>query len=649
MFRNDRSSTIITDSPRITNYIKELSGRADMDFLFAHPQLRKEQAKLAQAIFKTIQDKGQLVAHAPTGLGKTAASLGPALTIAQQQKLTIFYLTSRHTQHRIVLETVNNINTLHGTAFCATSVIGKKWMCLQEGAEQMNAGDFFAFCRTLRKDNKCLFYTKARGKGNVVADIALTQLRSSPATAERIIEESKKHELCPYEVGLMYAEQADVIIADYFYLFYPHIRDRFLDKIKKRLEESILIIDEGHNLPHRLRDILSKKMTSIMIKGARTEAEKYELEDIKEPLEELERLLTSLSPAPGKERLLTKEQLHKTITTIKPYDEFVAELVFCGELVLSQQKQSRIAWIASFLEEWTAHDKGFARIISRDNTQTTITLRCLDPALLSKDATQQAYASILMSGTLTPPEMYRDVLGFTKANTQEFRSPFEQHKRLPIIIPKTTTKFTKRSETEFKRIAAVCASTANTIPGNVIIFFPSYHLRDKIYEHFIEWYDHTIFMEQPGLTQEKKNELLERFSTHKERGACLLAVSTGSFGEGVDLPGVLKGVLIVGLPLNKPDLETQELIKYYDQQLGKGWDYGYTQPAMNKTFQNAGRCIRTENDYGVLAFIDERYAWEQYRKCFPKSWDVHLSHDHLADIEDFFLTHQRRCQKMKKQ
>jgi DNA excision repair protein ERCC-2 len=116
-----------------------------------------------------------------------------------------------------------------------------------------------------------------------------------------------------------------------------------------------------------------------------------------------------------------------------------------------------------------------------------------------------------------------------------------------------------------------------------------------------------------------------------------MAVTAGSFGEGVDLPGdLLKAVVVVGLPLEKPTLEVKELIDYYDMKFGKGWQYGYTYPAMIKTLQNAGRCIRSETDKGVVCFVDERYAFKQYHDLFPPDYDIKITKMYEEKIKEFF-------------
>ena len=83
-------------------------------------------------------------------------------------------------------------------------------------------------------------------------------------------------------------------------------------------------------------------------------------------------------------------------------------------------------------------------------------------------------------------------------------------------------------------------------------------------------------------------------------------------------------------------METTELINYFDSKYSKGWDYAYIFPAMQKTMQAAGRCIRTENDKGVIVFLDERYSWNNYFKCFPPDYNINVTMLPLKRIGEFF-------------
>jgi len=585
----------------------------------------------------SLKTRTHLVAHAPTGLGKTAATLAPALAYALKNNLNIFFLTSRHTQHKIVIDTLLDIKKKYNTKFTATSIIGKKWMCLVQGASTMRSSDFSEFCKALREDQKCEFYENSKTK-NIKFKRALEQIEKiSPQTTEQIIEISRKEKLCPYELAVKLAAKSKVIVCDYYYMFHPNIRESFLAKTGKTLENSIIIVDEGHNLPARIRELLTVRISNGIIRRAMKEVKKFHFDDLLEILLELEGILARIANElkESNETLVSKERFLDEFKSIGDYDEILARLQFAADKIREEQKKSSLGTIALFLELWPEGTLGFCRFLRKQNDFIILTQRCLDPSLETSSIIQNSYVTILMSGTLSPTSMYADLLGFPEKTAQlELPSPFPKQNKLAVIIPKTTTKFTARNPEQFKAIAGICAEITNKIPGNSAIFFPSYHLRDEINNYFQTKCEKTIILEQPTLNKQEKQELLDKFRKYKQ--AVLLGVAAGSFGEGIDLPGVLDGVIIVGLPLDRPDLETKELINYYDKKFRKGWDYGYIMPALTKTMQNAGRCIRSETDRGVIVFLDQRYTWPNYFRVFPSDWNLRITLNYLEEINKFF-------------
>ncbi len=605
--------------------------------LFPHESPRAGQKELIETIRQGLAERKAVLAHAPTGLGKTAAALSPALDIALSKDVAIVFLTSRHTQHQIVLDTLKKLKERTGTSVLATSMIGKKWMCAQENVENMSSGDFAHYCKSLVEADACEFYKNARGKNNLAGLKVLADLKvHAPQSSEVVVRKCIEERVCPYEMSLMLAEESKVIIADYYYLFHPNIRDMFLNKIKKKLDQLIVIVDEGHNLPSRLRDLQTSRLTTSQLRLAQGEAKKHGLDDIHSLLVELNDVIVKLGANVRDERLCKEEDLVKALEKVKPFEEWIGELEVAGEMVREDDKSSHIGAVSDFLIGWRGGTAGFARIVSKKDFTTTISNRCLDPALLTKKVFDECYAPIVMSGTLSPTQMYADILGLQGSIAKSFQSPFAQKNRLTLIVPKTTTKFSFRSERQFQEIGAITSEIASAIPGNVMVFFPSYSVRDQVEPHFSKGYKREVFFERPGASKEERQGLLTRFSAEAKKGAALLGVAAGSFGEGVDLPGILKGVIVVGLPLDRPDLETTQLIEYYDKKFGKGWEYGYTLPAMTRCIQNAGRCIRTETDRGVIAFVDERYAWPRYSNTFPPEWNAKVAPNYQEEINKFF-------------
>jgi DNA excision repair protein ERCC-2 len=620
----------------------------DKEILFPYDKIRKIQDVMLNDVYDSIKNKKNIIIHAPTGIGKTVSVLAPALSYAMDKDLTIFFLTSRQTQHKIAIDTLKQIKKkFNNNDFNVADIIGKKWMCMQE-VESLYSNDFTDYCKKLRDDNQCEFYSNTRKKSirpTIVAENELNELKVlGPMHVGDLINNCRKPKLCPYEMVSLLAKDAKVIIADYNYIFNPDIRDGLFSKANKQLENSIIIVDEGHNLPARARELLTAKLSTFIIDRAIKEANKFEFFNVLPILKNLKEVFDELSfdlNFNKEEKLIRKYEFVDKVNERQKYDEIITELNFTGDLIREKQKQSYVGSIGKFLEAWVNDDNGFARIIKKNfDNNLILNYRCLDPSLVTRDVIERSYCTIIMSGTLTPTFMYKDILGFNDTMEKVYENPFPKDNRLCLIVPETTTKFTRRNNEEYMKIAAVCNKIVDKIPGNTLLFFPSYDLRDKVYKNLYDISSKKFIIEKPNLSKEEKEKILEEFKENKDKGSVLLAVSTGNFGEGIDLPGdFLKGVVIVGLPLEKPDLETKELIDYYQEKYNNGFDYGYIFPAITKCLQNAGRCIRSETDRGVIIFLDERFAWQNYLRCLPEDMGFKISKMYDERIEKFFNRH----------
>ena len=623
--------------------------------LFPYEKIRNIQDELIADINKCLIDRMNLVVHAPTGLGKTAASLCPALAYAVANNKTVFFLTCRHTQHLVAIETLKMIKDKFGINIINTDIIGKKWMCPVPGVQGLSSGDFYEYCKSQKDDNQCEFYLNTRkksGRATEKAEFVLEKIKQlCPCDCEKIIEICSQENLCPYEMSAILAQHSKVIVADYYYVFHPTIRQNFFSKAKKELANSILIIDEGHNLPSRARDLMTSQISTFSINKAVSEAKKFSYKEALHELRILKEVLEELSldiKEKEDERLITKKEFVKKVEEqVDDYDELISHFELIGEEVREKKKKSYIGSIAHFLESWLGQNECFARILSKkkyhEKEYYSLAYRCLDPSLLTRDVLNSSHCSVLMSGTLTPTAMYKELLGFGNVIERKYNSPFPPHNKLSMIIPRTTTKFTKRSPEMYESIAEITSDIVNNVPGNSAVFFPSYSVRDNVYAFFQNKCDKTVFLEMSGISNAEKEEILSKFKTYKNSGAVLLGIASGSFSQSIDLPGdLLKAVVVVGLPLEKPDLETKELIDYYEKKYGKGWDYGYVFPAISKCLQGAGRCIRSEHDRGIIVYLEERFAWPNYFKCFPPDTNIKINNiNFLEKIKEFFENQQK--------
>lgn len=618
---------------------------------FPFPKIRDGQSQLLEAVRNAVQNKKCLLANAPTGIGKTAGVLAPALEYALANNLTVIFLTPRHSQHKIVVDTICEIQKKTGAKIRATDIIGKRWLCNLESAEDMQQADFDSYCNAMKKEDACSFcnntWLKAGGL-TPSAKTALTKLENSILHAE----DAKKlcKDLCPADLISESARGANVIIADYFHIFHPAVREIFLRKTGKLLEDCILVVDEAHNVPARVRGLFSSQLSGFQLERAISEADEFgnkmlaqDLEFAKEFLEKVVR-----KKFDGKfslqEMFIKKDDVSGIFDKVGGKDEFINNIEETAEKVREKKKKSYLGGIMSFFSNWDGPDLGFARILKRTierKPDFCITYDCLDPHIATKEIFEGASSAILMSGTLQPIEMYEELFGISPLRIEKLvlSSPFPPENRLCIALNGVTTKFTKRDDEGLMKIAGSIVNVINNARGNIGVFFPSYSLRDSVFSLIERSAEKPFLLEMPNMSKEQKHEIYKKFvkAANNFQGATLLGVIGGNFNEGVDFPGkIMNTVVIVGLPLERPDLLTEALINYYDFKFNRGWDYGYSYPAITKAVQTAGRVIRSETDRGVIVFMDERYLWSNYRKVLPKDMDLKISKDIGKEVGDFF-------------
>src|SRR3989338_5268989 len=98
-----------------------------MAMTFPHEKIRPSQKEFMEDVKHSIENKRHLIADVPTGIGKTIASLFPAMNYALSNNKTIFFLTSRLSHHRMAVETLKMMKKENN--FSAMDIIGKKHLC----------------------------------------------------------------------------------------------------------------------------------------------------------------------------------------------------------------------------------------------------------------------------------------------------------------------------------------------------------------------------------------------------------------------------------------------------------------------------------------------------------------------------------------
>ncbi|MBS3062896.1 MAG: ATP-dependent DNA helicase [Candidatus Diapherotrites archaeon] len=632
------------------------------DIYFRFDQPRPHQDALMLDIGNAIEQGKHILCHAPLGMGKTDAALGPALSYALKHHKTVFFLTPKISQHDIAVQVVNGLAKKFKLNVRAVDLVGKKYMCSDPVLSQAEFDGFYEVCSKRVRREQCAFYAnfpgfdkKARDSAKAYLDATLSkygvvwshhQLRDYAVNFRLGKDELP---LCAYELSVQVARECNVVIADYYHLLAPSIGEVMLKKLAKKLEDAIVIVDEAHNLPERVRKLMSCSLTTFALRKAEEELFKLNQEGLREKLKALEKAVKAIARASlsleRHEALVSKDKLLDPLKgEIDDFEALATELREQGVeyMEATNKSSSYLVQLANFVERWPGNLEGHVRIVKRMNNgeDYSLSMKALDPALVSRGIFDQVHSAVLMSGTLLPLEMYADTLGLPRERTvmKEYKSPFPLENRLHLVVPTVSTKYTSRNFEEYQKIAKEIAKVVNVVPGNSVAFFPSYQVLDSVYPFLAPLVSREIIRQNGRMTSSELSNLLTRFrNAGSAFGAVLLAVAGGSVAEGLDFPGnQLLGAVIVGIPLAEMSLEVQCLIDYFDEKFARGWHYGYLYPAITKAIQASGRVIRSPTDEGIVVFLDKRYTWDNYRNCFPKGFAPIVTEEPEKYIKTFW-------------
>ncbi|PKM55565.1 MAG: ATP-dependent helicase [Firmicutes bacterium HGW-Firmicutes-3] len=568
---------------------------------------RKGQKQLMHGVYKTIIEGQKLFARAPTGIGKTIATLYPAIKALGEKKTEkIFYLTAKTIGKEVANQTLNLLED-QGMVLKRVTITAKEKICLNE----------------VTKCNKedCPY---ALGHYDRVNTAIEAVFKATDCYTREVIESfAKLHQVCPYELSLDLALFCEVIVCDYNYVFDPSAKlQRFF------VEGSggyTLLIDEAHNLVDR-----GRSMYSVVL-------EKDQILDLRRKVKDLDtrlyKYMTRLNQKMLHYRKACENYEHLRFETKDmPYDieDDLRAIIYRTEKIFKEhQNWQYMEMLLDFF--FTAYDyvkktelysEKYITSFEKKGNNLRIHLYCMDPSDNIRMATNEMKGVVYFSATLLPMSYYMDLLGGNKENYgMMLSSPFDSEKLGLVIDRSISTKYQNR-ESSIGPIGEHIMTIAREKKGNYLVFFPSYKymedvLNDLVFSRKVEEEFDLLYQER-GLTEAAKEAFIQSFEKPRERSLIAFSVLGGMFSEGIDLVGNrLIGVLIVGVGLPMICYENDLIKEHFGQ---KGFDYAYVYPGMNKVLQAAGRVIRTVHDMGVVVLLDERFAGHQYRALFPLEW-----------------------------
>ena len=655
-------------------------GGGDFPFL-AHNNPRPGQIDMIRECRESLSNKGHHLAAAPTGIGKTAASIAAALEVAMNSSVKphILFLTGRQSQHKIVIDTVRKINSRLGNNFRdikVVDIIGRESMC-----EVVDIQTGRCLCEQGSSES-----ARARLKEDV-----RNYILQSPRHVFETVEKSKTFGVCAWQTCRSAVKDCDILVCDYNHVFAEQVRENSLPSMGISLQNSIIIVDEAHNLPDRIRMSMERVITPIIVRNAAMELEEFMgsveniamrnsagsnptqlLDDINWTFEVIKLFRFKMSNYfrslhekinPDEELLIEINDFSKLIhsacddyegisgqmkldsnddfTVKSPTQNRLERLVQTLTQVSveveededsSEPDAHRIAYIIESIIRF-GNTSALCMVFSPKGKEGKITTHLLDPGVLSGPLFARTAGSILMSGTLYPPAMYADILALPKNLTTKtsYVSPFAGERRPVLIARDVTTKYTERSENMWNKIRSHIQALIDGSEGHVAVFTPSYRLMEEILgEVFFKGV--TKVVESRDWSKDDIDRVVSKLKNERRIGnrVLLCGVFGARLSEGIDYDdGVLGSVVCIGIPNSPPSVLSNSLKEYISDKFGRqnAWRYTVTQPAINSILQAMGRPIRSIEDRALILLLDNRNDNRTYRECYPTAMKMNTSND----------------------
>ncbi|HEX2164520.1 MAG TPA: helicase C-terminal domain-containing protein [Thermoanaerobaculia bacterium] len=602
---------------------------------FPYAELRPGQEDITAAVETALDHREHLLLQAPTGLGKTVAALYPALRHCLAHDKRLFVLTAKTTQQEMARTVLGLLN--REGAFRSLTLRAKAKMCAND--QVICHEEYCPYARD---------YHAKLGSSQVLRRLVAEHPALDPET---VFDHARAAEVCPFEVSLELAGRVQVVVCDYNYVFDPYVGLADF-AAGEDLSDTVLVIDELHNLVDRGRGYYSPVLAADAARRAAEWAATAGGAPVHRRTADLclrlaarveEAVAEALGEVPGQPPP-PSDGMARAVETRLPEDElFLArrelDAAFVDLLEHNREHKSFRAddpFVAfyfdylRFLNGLAVSDHAFSHCAERvapeggrraGRTGARLRVLCKDPSRFLGATIGRTHSTIGLSATLSPAELYRDLLGFGAGRTAAVAvpSPFPAENRRVVIDATVATAWRERAGYA-RRIGERLAAFADAVPGNCLALFPSYGFLAQVAAEMPE-VGKRLLVQHSGAGDGERDLILDALRRSLFGDVLLLAVAGGVFAEGVDYPGdALRAVAIVGPCLPALSLEQQLLRAFYDERFDRGFEYAYVVPGMTRVVQAAGRLIRSADDAGVIALLDRRFLERPYRDHLPAEW-----------------------------
>jgi DNA excision repair protein ERCC-2 len=575
---------------------------------FPFDGFRAGQHELAGATWRTHNHGRHLLVQAPTGIGKTMATLFGALRAMPAQGTDkLLYLTAKTPGRRLALDALARLQPPGTTG---------QLRVLERVAREKACEHPDKACHGESCPLASGFYDRLPRAREDAAQAAWLDQASLRTVA-------LKHGVCPYYLGQDMLRWSDVVVGDFNHFF-----DLSAHAWALTVGEPWrvgLLIDEAHNLIERARLMYSADLDPMNLAALR----KAPPPGLKASLDRLHRFWGTLGRDQAAGQVLLNELPDGLTGALQQHSADLSEHLAQHATAPDLRVQAWLFEVLHFVR--VAEVFGDHSLVEITRTEAAargraprprLAIRNLVPAPHLQPRWQAAHSATLFSATLSPMEHVVNLLGLPADVARlEVPSPFDATQLQVRITPHISTRFQDRAES-LDNLVAVMAAQYRALPGNYLAFFSSFDYLQQALARFETAHpDMAVWSQSRGMAEADRNAFVARFTEHSQ--GIGFAVLGGAFGEGIDLPGQrLIGAFIATLGLPQVNPLNEQLRARLQARFGHGYDHTYLYPGLQKVVQAAGRVIRGPGDRGVVVLMDDRFARPEVRSLLPAWWRI---------------------------
>ncbi|NOI12841.1 ATP-dependent DNA helicase DinG [Vibrio hepatarius] len=484
------------------------------------------------------------------------------------------------------------------------------------------------------------------------------------------------HRDCPFQKARSELDKADVVIANHSLVMAD--ADLGGGVILPEPENTIYVFDEAHHLPHVARDHSS---AAASLKGAASWLERLnqsvtkfagmadekrvsrfrnELQDsVQQLIPSLSQLTTRFDPAHFEENIYRfengelpswleeeakelKKLSQKGAQAVAKIADLISERVKDGELsnrlaepALAElgfyiQRMDNLAQVWHLMAEPT-REKGapLARWLEVSKEREGDFVVNVSPLEVGWQLDQQLWSrcvgAVLVSATmraLNSFSFFCRQAGISEKAEDGVRylalaSPFDYQNQAELFVPKM--KYEPQAPQYTDYLIDILPNLIEENKANLVLF-SSYWQMNQVSEALS-----TYFVKRGWALQiqgqESRSEILKKHKTLVQCQKTSVLFGTGSFSEGLDLPGeLLENLIITKIPFAVPTSPVEQAHAEYIENRGGNPFMQITVPeASKKMIQSVGRLLRKERDSGRVVILDRRIVTKRYGKALLDS------------------------------